>query len=125
MKQLSKSDIEAMTYTQCVNEIHSASQYIQSLTDSLPSKLGQFGEESWQTRIGVPKEKQPLLFKNTDGDWLEGVYISQEKMFFLGFEESGEFLFHSDVIDWKYMSQEDMSQKGKEYAKKVSYHHFK
>ena len=119
MNQLSKSDIEAMTYTQCVNEIHSASQYILSLTESLPSKLGQFGEENWQIRIGVPKEKKPILFKNTDGDWLEGVYISQEKMFFLGFEKSGEFLFHSDVIDWKYSTNEDISEEGKSYLAKT------
>tara|TARA_Y100000389_G_scaffold67621_1_gene64018 strand:+ start:122 stop:499 length:378 start_codon:yes stop_codon:yes gene_type:complete len=125
MNQLSKSDIEAMTYTQCVNEIHSSSKYINALIDALAKKIEELGNLNWEEVKGVPNEKQPIRFRNTDGDWLDGVYIKEEKMFFLGFEESGEFLFHSDVTNWKYMSQEDMSQEGKEYAKKVSYHHFK
>tara|TARA_Y100001937_G_C7116082_1_gene330186 strand:- start:1447 stop:1827 length:381 start_codon:yes stop_codon:yes gene_type:complete len=126
MNKLSKSDIEAMTYTQCVNEITKASKYINELIDSLPSKIKDFVyEENWEEVKGVPKERKPIQFRNTDGDWLEGVYIEAEQMFYLGYEESGEFLFHCDVTDWEYISEKDMSQEGKEYIEKVSYHHFK
>ena len=44
-----------------------------------------------------------IEFKNSDGDWLKGTYLLSERMFFLGFQESGEFLFHSDVKDWRYI----------------------
>ena len=36
-------------------------------------------------------------------------------MFFLGFKESGEFLFHSDVSDWKYPTREELSDDAKRY----------
>ena len=107
MKQSLKSDIEAMTYTQCVNEIHSASKYINTLIDALSKKIEELGNElgnlNWEEVKGVPNEKVPIKFRNSDGDWLDGMYIKSEQMFFLGFEESGDFLFHSDVTDWNYL----------------------
>tara|TARA_Y100000385_G_scaffold87647_1_gene90255 strand:+ start:121 stop:435 length:315 start_codon:yes stop_codon:yes gene_type:complete len=103
MNQLSKSDIEAMTYTQCVNEIHSASKYINTLIDVLSKKIQELGNLNWEEVKGVPNEKVPIKFRNSDGDWLDGVYIKSEQMFFLGFETSGDFLFHSDVTDWNYL----------------------
>ena len=115
MKKLSDSEIEAMTYTQCVQEIHSASMYINTLTDHLPSKLGDFIADDWIAKKGLPKEKHPILFQNSDGDWLEGLYVASERMFFLGFKESGEFLFHSDVSDWKYPTREELSNDAKRY----------
>jgi len=115
MNQLSKSDIEAMTYTQCVNEIHSASKYINTLIDALSKKIEGLGNLNWEEVKGVPNEKVPIKFRNSDGDWLDGLYIKSEQMFFLGFEKSGEFLFHSDVTDWNYLKPIEMTDEAKSY----------
>ena len=116
MKQFLKSDIEAMTYTQCVDEIHSASKYINTLIDALSKKIEELGNLNWEEVKGIPNEKQPIKFRNSDGDWLDGVYIKAEQMFFLGFETSGEFLFHSDVTDWNYTKTEELTDEAKLYV---------
>ena len=59
---------------------------------------------TWEKEKGIPLPNAIIEFKNSDGDWLKGTYLLSERMFFLGFQDSGEFLFHSDVKDWRYIN---------------------
>jgi len=52
--------------------------------------------------LGLPEDKRSINFFNLQGDMLQGTYIPQEQMFFIGFEDSGEFLFARDVAYWSY-----------------------
>jgi len=52
--------------------------------------------------LGLPEDKRSINFFNLKGDMLQGTYIPQEEMFFIGFEDSGEFLFARDVSYWSY-----------------------
>jgi hypothetical protein len=48
-----------------------------------------------------PKDKQKVSFTGEDGESYEGMFIDSEDMFFIGFEDSGDFLYASQVESWK------------------------
>lgn len=54
-----------------------------------------------------PKDGQKVAFKPLLGDFdidditYEGFYIKSEDMFFIGFEDKGDFLFSFSVSFWK------------------------
>lgn len=51
----------------------------------------------------LPKDNQVVLFKLTDSieNWvLAGIYVEAEKMFFIGFEQVGDFKYSFDVLEW-------------------------
>jgi len=51
----------------------------------------------------LPKNNQVVLFKLKDSinKWvLAGIYIESEKMFFIGFEQTGDFKWDFDILEW-------------------------
>ncbi len=51
--------------------------------------------------IKKPKDNQKVRFTDFNGKTYDGLYIQSEDMFFIGFEESGDFLFRLQVKSWK------------------------
>lgn len=48
-----------------------------------------------------PKDNQHISFKDKKGNEHEGIFIEDENMFFIGFEETGDFLYFAEVVSWK------------------------
>jgi len=48
-----------------------------------------------------PKDNQKVSFTDGDGETFEGIFIADEDMFFIGFEETGDFLYASQIESWK------------------------
>lgn len=51
---------------------------------------------------GLPQENKPLQFRDTYGNLWEGTYIKEEDMFFIGFEDGGDFRYSFQVTEWEY-----------------------
>jgi hypothetical protein len=56
--------------------------------------------------LQLPQDGQKVTFKPTENNnannlEFDGIYIKSEDMFFIGFEETGDFLFSSQVAFWK------------------------
>jgi hypothetical protein len=57
----------------------------------------------------LPKENTPILFKPKEETKRMNViylgeYIKSDNMFYIGIEDSGDFLFAFDVYKWCYLS---------------------
>jgi len=53
----------------------------------------------------LPLEKLPIIFETLDGVVHRGTYLPEEQMFFIGFDENGEFRFVWEVQSWEYIMQ--------------------
>jgi len=54
---------------------------------------------------GLPQENRPLKFTDHYGYVWEGTYIKKEDMFFIGFEDNGDFIFSFQVTEWEYIDE--------------------
>jgi hypothetical protein len=54
---------------------------------------------------GLPQENRPLKFTDEYGYVWEGLYIKKEDMFFIGFEDIGDFRFSFQVTEWEYIDE--------------------
>lgn len=48
-----------------------------------------------------PQDNQKVLFTDEEGNEHEGLYIEDEDMFFIGFDDTGDFLYAMQVQSWK------------------------
>lgn len=54
----------------------------------------------------LPKNNQVVLWKPKESEWvLAGMYIESEKMFYNGFEQTGDFMYSFEVEKWIPISQ--------------------
>jgi hypothetical protein len=66
--------------------------------------------DNWYLSDKSPSDGDVVLFQpkeecNRDNVVYAGVYVASEKMFYIGFEESGDFLFSFDVKRWIKMNE--------------------
>ena len=47
-----------------------------------------------------PKDNQRVSFTDDNGEKHEGIYIEDEDMFFIGFDDTGDFIFASQIDSW-------------------------
>lgn len=58
----------------------------------------------YSTDMKLPKDGSSIVFMPTDSSLeFKGLYIKSEKLFFIGFEEAGEFYYYNQIAFWKYM----------------------
>jgi hypothetical protein len=50
-----------------------------------------------------PEEDRKIEFTDIYGNTFKGLYIKDEDMFFLGFGLTGDFIYSSDIHNWKYI----------------------
>jgi len=61
----------------------------------------------------IPTENNlPIRFIDMDNNVYDGLFIQKENLFFIGFEESGDFLFSFQVKAWEKLSDEYIKSKG-------------
>ena len=49
----------------------------------------------------LPQNNQVVLWKPKESEWvLAGMYIESEKMFYIGFEQRGDFMYSFEVEKW-------------------------
>jgi hypothetical protein len=49
----------------------------------------------------LPKNNQVVLWKPKESGWvLAGVYVESDKMFYIGFEQTGDFMYSFEVEQW-------------------------
>ena len=54
----------------------------------------------------LPKNNELVVWKPNESDWtLAGIYIESEKMFYIGFEERGDFMYYFEIEKWIPVSQ--------------------
>ena len=58
----------------------------------------------YSTDMKLPKNGSSIVFMPLDSSLeFTGLYIKSEKLFFIGFEEAGEFYYSNQIAFWKYM----------------------
>jgi hypothetical protein len=50
-----------------------------------------------------PEEDRKIEFTDIYGNTFKGLYIKDEDMFFIGFGLTGDFVYSSDIHNWKYI----------------------
>mgnify|MGYP000553993949 CR=1 FL=1 len=50
-----------------------------------------------------PDENRKIEFTDIYGNTFKGLYIKDEDMFFIGFGLTGDFVYSSDIHNWKYI----------------------
>ena len=60
----------------------------------------------YSVELQLPEDGQKVTFKPVDNNAnnsldIHGIYIKSENMFFVGFEETGDFYFASRIAFWK------------------------
>lgn len=61
----------------------------------------------YSTEVIKPKDEQKVLFKTTDNKELAGIFIEAEDMFFVGFQDSGDFYYSFDVEFWRVLTDNE------------------
>jgi len=52
-----------------------------------------------------PVDNSLIQFKDANGEVFKGVYIEDEDICMIGFDETGEFRFFFEIISWNYLEQ--------------------
>ena len=95
-----------------LKEVDLTSKYINDLLDEVKSRVAKTHNE---LNDGLPNEKRAITFKIIKtSEWIKGVYIASEQMFYVGFEESGDFYYHSEVSNWKYCNDDKLDALAKD-----------
>jgi len=98
-KVLSQNEIQELSVNDLTAELEKATAYCDLL----------IAEADKRCRIenikGLPTPNTPIRFKDKKEKWHNGVYLKEEDMFFIGFEDSGDFRFQFEVLDWEYMEK--------------------
>jgi hypothetical protein len=55
----------------------------------------------YSPEVKKPYDQQKVVFRTSLGKEFVGLFIEKEDMFFVGFEEQGDFLFSQEVEFWK------------------------
>jgi hypothetical protein len=55
----------------------------------------------YSPEVKKPFDQQKVVFRTSLGKEFVGLFIEKEDMFFVGFEEQGDFLFSREVEFWK------------------------
>ena len=51
--------------------------------------------------MNLPRDNQKITFETISGESFYGTFIEEEKMFFIGHEDSGDFRYEWQVKQWK------------------------
>lgn len=72
----------------------------------------------------MPKDNSRIWFITKQGQKYNGLYIAQENMFFVGFEETSEnFFFRFQIAFWGYLDETDkLEQKSKVSAQEKEHY---
>ena len=73
--------------------------YLNKFNTQIMSNAGIINEK------GLPQENKPIQFRDTYGNLWEGTYIKEEDMFFIGFDDNGDFRYSFQIIDWEYIDK--------------------
>lgn len=57
-----------------------------------------------------PQSNRPLIFKDLKDDWHIGLYIEEDKQFFIGFKDEGGFRFEFEIKEWDYIKEFPLSR---------------
>jgi hypothetical protein len=96
----SVSELKKLSVSDLADELQKITNYIDVLVKEAETR------QVIKSKKGLPNEEEPLRFKVTDKSYV-GFYIASEEMFFIGFEESGDFKWQWEVTDWEYLKETD------------------
>jgi hypothetical protein len=55
----------------------------------------------------LPKDKSKIHFTDNEGREYDGIFFKDEDMFYIGFEEKGDFRYIFEVVQWNYLDGEN------------------
>jgi len=56
-----------------------------------------------EEKLPTPDKAKVWFFEKRTKEYYEGLWIEDENMFFIGFEEQGNFLYSFEVSEWGYL----------------------
>jgi len=57
-----------------------------------------------------PKDGEVIVFKDDNNVEHHGIFIEKEDMFFIGYEDCGEFRFSNQVEFWRYLTKDESAE---------------
>ena len=71
-------------------------------------------------KIALPKDNSKVHFTDDQNREYYGRFIEDENMFFIGFEDRGDFRYSFEIIDWKYINDVDDDAHAKHEASETA-----